>query len=190
MKYRSIIGYEEDGKYHISFGRDEGGSRLYGEILLNSYKDIDKIKKLVSGGDHRTVSSNLDYVYYLDKQKELILNSIEDVFKYYKRRHIWYLYMFKDNKWFVWKDFTFNEYGNEIDSPECEHKFVPLEELYQKYAIKDIENIVKVKFESLKLVVENFNKLDSEDKDRFQNLVNKVNEINKILKEVNEKDIL
>lgn len=183
MGTSSIIGYEENEKYHISYGGCDGYIEHNGEILLESYNTLDKVKELISRGNFNALYNDIDYIdfdRYNDFEKS-VLDSFDEVLEYRKKYYVDYLYIFKDNKWFIWKNFNIKT-GGFAKNP----KLVLLEDMYLSYVKEDIEYLVTAKIESLKLIVKNYDKLNKKDKDRFHNLVNEINKIHNIVKDVNE----
>lgn len=187
MGTSSIIGYEENGKYYISYGGCDGYIEHNGEILLETYNTLDKVKELISRENFNALYNDINYIDFdrYNDFEESILDSFDEVLEYRKKYYVDYLYIFKDNKWMIWKDFN-TKTGDFVKNP----KLVLLEDMYLSYAKEDIEYLVTAKIESLKLIVKNYDKLNTKDKKKVQNLVNKVNEISKIIEVVNEKDNL
>lgn len=181
MGTSSIIGYEENGKYHISYGGCDGYIEHNGEILLETYNTLDKVKELISRGNFSALDNDIDYIDFdrYDDFEKSILDSFDEVLEYREKYYIDYLYIFKDSEWFVWKDFNAKT-GDSVKNP----KLVLLEDMYLSYVKEDIEYLVTAKIESLKLIVKNYDKLNKKDKSRFHNLVNEINEIHNIVKEV------
>lgn len=187
MGTSSLIGYEENGKYHVSYGGCDGYIEHNGEILLESYNSLDKVKDLIYRGNFACLYHDIDDINFkkYNNFDKSILDSFDEVLEYYKNYYVDYLYMFKNGKWMIWKDFNVRD-GGYAKNP----KFVPLEDMYLRYAKENIDYTVEIKFESLKLLINNIDKLNKKEKNSLKDMYDEVSEAYKLLKEIDEKIII
>lgn len=101
MSTRSRIGYVEEGKYYTAYCHFDGYPKYNGRVLLDAYKDFDKVKALVSGGDFRALTGVVeDIEYYPDDDREaMVSDSFSELIDYMNKSDQEYLYIYEDGEW-------------------------------------------------------------------------------------------
>ena len=126
MEKNSLIGYEESGKVHYVYCRDDSNGKIdeVGEVLKNNYSNIDKVKELISYGsinkicknivpsssthNFNTPEKNVCIFYGRDKKESEEASVIDE--KYYNRKDIfgffpYRIYLFRNGNWtYLFKD--------------------------------------------------------------------------------------
>lgn len=105
MSTRSLIGIEiEEGKIMAVYCHFDGYPSHNGKILLESYTDSEKIKILISLGSFSSLEAEIDKIkFYANEQDEILEIELYINEKDYLKRcdMIDYLYLWKNNKWYV-----------------------------------------------------------------------------------------
>ncbi len=105
MSTRSLIGMEvEEGKILAAYCHFDGYPSHNGKILLESYTDSEKIKTLISLGGFSSLEMDIDKIeFYASEPDEGLEIELYINEKDYLKRcgMIDYLYLWKNDKWYV-----------------------------------------------------------------------------------------
>lgn len=184
MSTNSGIFYQrEDGKFEGVLAHYDGYLSGVGLTLYQYYKDIEKIKALVSLGMLRSVSANLTppkyrktstydsrlisipgYTssYHHDRGDSLDILTFSSLDEILNSSYMEYIYIWKDNQWFVhfYKNYFPDETG--YFEPEGEKEWRPLKEVLdirlKKQGYEENPQQHEIKFNTV---------------EEFQNIVNK-----------------
>lgn len=100
MATRSFIGYvTNDSTVKYCYVHYDGYLDGVGQTLLDKYNTLAKVKKLIKYGEYQTIIDKLKF--FDDKLPVRVCNSIKDYIEIENNTFIDYLYLFKDNEWFV-----------------------------------------------------------------------------------------
>ena len=120
MATRSKIGVlKENGKVDAIYCHWDGYPSYNGATLVNHYDQISQVRKLISLGDISSLGATLDETnsYYGWREEEVPKRTYESVEAYenaYGDTWDEYIYLFKENKWYV--------YYENLDGEKIWHK--------------------------------------------------------------------
>lgn len=122
MSTHSYICVDCGDKIRGSYCHYDGYLQGVGHTLLHRYKDFALICELISAGGFRSLQESVDLIEYFDDEPYIEYSSESGLIESAIDYDIDYIYLFKDNTWFVT---SMSEDGD----------FVPLEE-----AIKNVKD--------------------------------------------------